>query len=132
MKKFLRGGNCAPPLDKETIMPDVKFLDNLRLLAYLGIVLWFGAFAMFFLSELKRCPEFIGKDKALRCTKKIEIRARGNIVFISLLILIFFLTRHYSISIIVVSMLVSLFLPAYFIAIYTRRFLEKSIHKEQE
>jgi hypothetical protein len=115
----------APLTNSEAVMPDAKFLDNLSVLKYLGIVLWACGFAMFFLSKLTKCPEFNGKDKALRCTQKTLIRSRTYMFFTSLLILLFLVLQKYSIALITVALLVGFLLPAYYISIYTKHFLEK-------
>jgi quinol-cytochrome oxidoreductase complex cytochrome b subunit len=107
-------------------MADIKSLDDMRIIAFSAIVLWLCALVMFLLSKFGiEPPTSNGKDKILRLTKKTFNRFKYYIPLISLLTLIFYLLRQYSIAFILIALL-SLVLPAYYIAIYTKDFLEKS------
>jgi quinol-cytochrome oxidoreductase complex cytochrome b subunit len=107
-------------------MADVKSLDDMRIIAFSAILLWLCALAIFLLSKSEiEPPTSNGKDKILRLTNKTLIRFKYYIPLISLLALIFYLLRQYSVAFILIALL-SLLLPAYYIAIYTTHFLEKS------
>jgi hypothetical protein len=109
----------------ETIMHDPNLLENLRIIAYLAIVLWFGALIMLLVSNSRQKPhKFNSKDKTLRCLKATLIRAEYNMPFLSLLILIFYLSRDYLIAVILVALFFILH-PAIYILYYTKRYWEK-------
>jgi quinol-cytochrome oxidoreductase complex cytochrome b subunit len=107
-------------------MADVKSLDDMRIIAFSAIVLWLCALVMFFLSKSRiEPPTSNGNDKILRLTKKTLTRCKYYIPLISLLALIFYLLKQYYIAFILIAFL-SIILPAYYITIYTKHFLEKS------
>ena len=103
-------------------MHDINLFDSINMVAYPGMLLWLCAFVIYIISKTKIVWS---NDNALSKTNKLLTHCMSYMVILSLLILLFSLTRRYSAVVILVALLVCMVLPAYFMAVYTKRILEK-------